>query len=287
VNRDALEVLHVSARAVAALMRLPLRRRAWRGIQGDWQGLGTGNSLDFQDHRPYVPGDDLRHLNWQAYARTGHYTMKLFRQDVSPAVDLAVDLSGSMFLDEEKSARTAELLYWSVESALEAGASLRCFAVRGSAVEPLALDDIMAHDWARLATGAEPPAFASVPWRHGSLRVILSDLLWPGEIQPILQALDERQGSGHLLAPYCAAEAEPHWAGNLQMLDCETEALRLQRMDRGIVEQYRAAYARHFGLWEEQALRYRVPFARIPSEPELAEALRPHVAATGVVEWAH
>src|SRR4051812_30715326 len=168
-------------------MRLPLRRRACRGMQGDWQGLGTGNSLDFQDHRPYVPGDDLRHLNWQAYARTGHYTMKLFRQEVSPAVDLAVDLSASMFLEPEKSARTAELLYWAVECALEAGASLRCFGIRGVDIEPLALDAILAHGWAAEAPGATPPALAGVPWRHGSLRVVISDLLWPGDSQPLMQ----------------------------------------------------------------------------------------------------
>ena len=287
MNSAELEPLHLSARAVAGLMRLPLRRRAWRGVQGDWQGLGTGNSLDFQDHRPYVPGDDLRHLNWQAYARTGHYTMKLFRQEVSPAVDLAIDLSASMFLDAEKSARTAELLYWSIECALEAGASLRCFAVRGVEIEPLALESILAHEWAVEANSATSPSLPNVPWRHGSLRVVLSDLLWPGNSQPLMQSLDERSGSGLLLAPYCAAESDPAWLGNLQLLDCESQELRLQRMDRAALADYRAAYTRHFGLWEEQSVRYRIPLARIPSAPALSEALRPHIAATGAVEWSH
>src|SRR3954470_19074235 len=120
MNTEQLEALHVRARHVAALMRLPFRRRAWRGMQGNWQGAGTGSSLDFQDHRPYVAGDDPRYINWQAYARTGSYTMKLYRQEVSPAVDVAVDVSASMFVDDAKGARMAELLYWVVESALEA-----------------------------------------------------------------------------------------------------------------------------------------------------------------------
>jgi hypothetical protein len=49
------------------------------------------------------------------------------------------------------------------------------------------------------------------------------------------------------------------------------------------LRQYRAAYTRHFDLWEAQALRFHVPVARISAEPELAEALRPHIG--GAVEW--
>ena len=52
--------------------------------QQPFSGSGTGSSLDFQDHRAYSPGDDPRHINWQAYARTGSYTMKLFREEVRP-----------------------------------------------------------------------------------------------------------------------------------------------------------------------------------------------------------
>ena len=276
---------HSRARAVAGLLRLPFRRRTWQGVHGNWQGTGTGASLDFQDHRPYSPGDDPRYINWQAYARSGHYTMKLYRQEVSPAVDLVIDWSSSMLLRREKSARVAELAYWCVESALQAGASLRVHALRGAEVEPLPLDSLLAHEWPADTPHAEPAAIGGVPWRHGSLRVFLSDLLWPGDAQPIFHALSEGQGIGVILAPFSRAEAEPDWTGNLEMVDCESRAVRVQRIDGGALRQYRAAYVRHFDLWEAQALRFRVPVARIPAEPELAEALRPHVGGSGAVEW--
>src|SRR6478735_11130194 len=67
---------HARARAWAAMFRLPLRQQNWRGLTGQHAGQGTGSSLDFHDHRAYSPGDDPRHINWQAYARTGHYSMK-------------------------------------------------------------------------------------------------------------------------------------------------------------------------------------------------------------------
>src|SRR5678815_4777076 len=84
---------HVRARGWAALFRLPLRQRVWRGGSGVFMGRGTGASLDFQDHRAYAPGDDPRHINWQAYARTGQYSMKLFREEGRALIDIVLDVS--------------------------------------------------------------------------------------------------------------------------------------------------------------------------------------------------
>src|SRR6266550_2343084 len=109
--------------AAAEHLRLPLRSRIWRGQSGNWLGAGVGSSIDFQDHRPYLPGDDPRYIDWQAYARTGNYTMKLYREEVSPLVDLVLDVSGSMFVSQHKAARTLELFYFCIESARQAGAS--------------------------------------------------------------------------------------------------------------------------------------------------------------------
>ena len=91
---------HARARGWAGLFRLPLRQRVWRGGSGDFMGRGTGSSLDFQDHRAYAPGDDPRHINWQAYARTGQYSMKLFREEVRPLIDIVLDVSPSMYYPE-------------------------------------------------------------------------------------------------------------------------------------------------------------------------------------------
>ena len=77
---------------------LPLREHVWKGQSGEFVGAGTGSSMDFQDHRNYIPGDDPRHINWQAYARSGNYTMKQYREEVRPTIDLILDISPSMFL---------------------------------------------------------------------------------------------------------------------------------------------------------------------------------------------
>ena len=130
---EALKDAYSRSSTCASRLRLPLRSKVWRGGSGDFSGAGTGSSMDFQDHRNYAPGDDPRHINWQAYARTGQYTMKLYREEVRPVVDLICDVSPSMFLDETKSARTAELLSFFTQSSLRAGASLTIHLVSGAA----------------------------------------------------------------------------------------------------------------------------------------------------------
>src|SRR5689334_11370251 len=142
---DQRSEIHRRMQAAAEHLRLPFRSRIWRGQPGNWLGAGVGSSIDFQDHRPYLPGDDPRYINWNAYARTGTYTMKLYREEVSPLVDLVLDVSASMFLDESKSNRSLELFYFCIESARHAGASLGCFVADAKTAQPLSIEQAIAN----------------------------------------------------------------------------------------------------------------------------------------------
>jgi len=272
---------------VAQRLRLPFRSRIWRGMAGNWLGAGIGSSIDFQDHRPYLPGDDPRYIDWRAYARTGHYTMKLYREEVSPLVDLVLDTSASMFFEEEKAARVLELFYFCVESALRSSASLRCFALAGRDPAQLPLEHVLAHrDFPERSEHDEsaPPVLARIPWRAGSLRVVISDLLYPGVPEPMLKALAVSKGRGLIFAPFSTAEAEPDWQGNVQFTDCETRRQRVQHVSAPLRERYAQAYTRHFALWKEQARKHDVVLARVSGQPDFQHALQTEALPIGAVE---
>ncbi len=55
-----------------------------------------GFSVEFAQHRPYVPGDDIRHLDWKVYARTDRLQLKQYQQETNLDLVLLVDSSGSM-----------------------------------------------------------------------------------------------------------------------------------------------------------------------------------------------
>ena len=275
------------ALAAAARWRLPFSRQAWRGLAGNWLGVGAGSSLDFQDHRAYVPGDDPRHIHWQAFARTGALTMKLYRAEVAPFVDLAVDVSPSMALTPAKLARTDELVAFCVECADRAGAPVRVQTVAGRALRSVSADEVRAGRWReRLPAVAVGDAVlpGPIPWRPGAMKVLISDLLYPGEPSSLLVTLAGGSGVGVVLAPTVAEEAELPWRGNVELTDCESGVMRTQRIDEPLASRYHAAYARHFALWREASRRRGVLFAGVRAEGELVHALAGEAFAAGAVE---
>ncbi len=84
--------------ALARLQGLQLRvRRAMEGLLGGLHASRhKGSSIEFQEHKEYSPGDEIRHIDWKAYARLDRYTVKQFEQETNLRAYLLVDASGSM-----------------------------------------------------------------------------------------------------------------------------------------------------------------------------------------------
>lgn len=278
------------AQALADIFKLPLQHRVWRGQAGDFQGAGVGSSLDFQDHRNYSPGDDPRHINWQAYARTGNYSMKLYREEVRPMIDLVFDVSDSMFFDPLKRTRSIQLFYFAVHSALKSGASLKAHLVRGGVGRPLSDDAVHGHAWAREAealpatAAASPPDLRPIALRSQSLRIFLSDLLFTGSPESHLLALGRANGRGIVLTPYLESEARPDWQGNYEFVEAESLARQAHRIDRAVMKRYDTAYRRHFALWSSMSRRHDIVIARVPAEPELQKSLQHEALGSGALE---
>ena len=55
-----------------------------------------GSSVEFVEHREYYPGDEIRHIDWRAFGKTGHYYIKEFENETNLRAHLLVDMSGSM-----------------------------------------------------------------------------------------------------------------------------------------------------------------------------------------------
>lgn len=279
-----------SVRVREALERwgLPWRTRRWKGGVGGFQGRGAGGALDFEDHRPYAPGDDLRHLNWQAYGRTGVHTLKIFRPEVAPLLDVALDRSASMGLTPAKDQCARALAQWAVESGRAAGASVRFWECGTQGAQSLELAGLSSVTWEDALSGETPgaPAWENVLWRTGGMRVFVSDLLWPGDPGPVLDSLARGVGHAVVLAPFAAAESDPEWEGNVDLRDCESASRRVICISGAVRRAYQEAYASHFALWEAAAQQRQIPLARIPDAEDLADVLGRFALPVGAVEAA-
>jgi uncharacterized protein (DUF58 family) len=111
---------------LAKLATLHLRVRAI--TEGILSGLHRsphhGQSVEFAEHKEYTPGDEIRHIDWKAYAKFDKYYVKRFEQETNLRAYLVVDASGSMGY------RGAEARMSKLEYASALAASLAYLLVR-------------------------------------------------------------------------------------------------------------------------------------------------------------
>ncbi|MBY0312298.1 MAG: DUF58 domain-containing protein [Phycisphaerales bacterium] len=88
----------ISSQLSAALDRLDLStRRVFAGkLQGERRSKARGRSVEFEDFRPYVPGDDLRHIDWNVFARLDRLFIKIFQEEQDLSLHVVLDASASM-----------------------------------------------------------------------------------------------------------------------------------------------------------------------------------------------
>src|SRR4051794_5031215 len=79
------QVLGLKARTVVEGLRV-----------GDHKSPFRGFSVEFVQHREYVPGDDIRHIDWKSYGRSERYTIKQYEQETNFNCHILLDASNSM-----------------------------------------------------------------------------------------------------------------------------------------------------------------------------------------------
>ena len=111
------ELLDPAFRARLERLQIAVRRALPSSLRGDRRSpTRKGLSLEFADFRPYAPGDDVRHLDWSAWARLDQLILKLFHDEEDLQLHLLIDDSASMEMGPPEKAlaarRVAAALAW-------------------------------------------------------------------------------------------------------------------------------------------------------------------------------
>lgn len=93
---DAQLYLHPQTLARLASLELRAKMIVEGVMSGAHKSPYQGYSVEFAQHRPYVPGDDIRHLDWKVYGRTDKLHLKQYQQETNLDLVILVDSSGSM-----------------------------------------------------------------------------------------------------------------------------------------------------------------------------------------------
>lgn len=210
-------------------------------VEGFLHGLHrspyVGFSVDFASHREYIPGDDLRHLNWKLFGRQDRLYIKQYDAETNVDLHLVLDISGSMTIGEQNASKLryatllcASLAHLSAQQRDAVGLTLVAervvehYHARGNVDHRLSLLSALSRQ------RAYPPAVsprvlheaAELMPRRG-LVVVISDLYY--DPQELLSALDHFRHFGHdvlvfqILAPL---ERRMPIDGAIKLVDAET-----------------------------------------------------------------
>ncbi len=275
-----------------SLERLSLvSRRAYAGLlKGEKKSTRRGTSIEFADYRDYVPGDDLRYLDWNAYGRLDKLLLKLFVEEEDLRVYLLVDRSTSMAFGEPPKFDYARRLAAALAYIALAGLDRVTLASFGGELDPglrplrgkgnvLRIFDALEQMQADGGTefGRSLARFAA-EHRTPGLCIVVSDFLTASGYELGLTSLLARKFDIVALQVLAPEELNPAVVGDLRVRDSETGESREITVSDSLLRRYRSQAAeycdqlRHFCLG--RGMHYLQALTTQPVTDVVADSLR-------------
>lgn len=248
-----------------------------------------GSSVEFAEHRQYSPGDDIRHVDWRAVAKTDRYFVKEFEEETNLRAWIVVDASGSMAY-KGKSA----LSKW--EYARNTAAAISYLLLRQMDAVGLMVHDTRvrqllppkAHprQFLRICKGleaAKPGAETSLAtaWeelaaRHvkrRSLVILISDGIDKADaIRKALQRLRFQRQEVAFLQILAPEELDFPFQRTTQFRSLENDTATLAQ-PRFLREEYRKRFGAHAEALKTASRQLRIDFARFATDEPLERTL--------------
>jgi len=262
-------------------LRLVARRVPKGGRFAEQRSRALGAGIEFQDHRPYSPGDDLRGVDWNVYRRLGKVFLRLFEEMEDLPVYLLPDVSASMWLENPPRARAglrASMAFaaialgqmdrvgvFSFANELEvqmrpqAGwGQLPRFAERLAQVEPGGATDF----------GRSLKRFGGMPLRRG-LAVIISDFFDPGGLAAVTTAMKTLRHRLLLVQLTRPSDLDPTLQGDLRLRDCESGEVQEVTVNASLLARYREAVETFQNGLQTFARKREAGLIRLDAEQEV------------------
>jgi uncharacterized protein (DUF58 family) len=265
---------------------LCLPRLTPRGATGLALGQRAGSSLEFRDYRDYQLGDDLRHVDWNAFARSDQLSVKLYREEIAPHLDLVLDVSRSMALEgTAKERATLTLAACLATAAANAGFGHTVWLMSDD-FRPLPNGNDSPSLWGdfELSYRGSPAAMlarGAPAWRPRGVRILLSDLLWVGEPLLALRSFTEGAAAAAVIQLLAEADAHPPEDGALRLIDAETEQMREIHIDVALARRYRDRLTQHQQNWHRACRASGAVFTTLIAETLLRQWKLHELVAAG------
>lgn len=287
-------------RRLERLMLVARRVRAG-AMKGERRSIKRGTSIEFADYRDYTPGDDLRKLDWNVYARLEKPTIKLLEDEEDLAVHILLDNSASMDFPQSGDMRDANKLFFAQRLmaslayiSLTTGDRLMLSTLSDTGWNPFGpsrgraqIVGMMQYVQSIAGGGVTDLNAAlknyAMRERRVGLVIVISDLFSPTGHSDGINAL---VGKGHevlvlhLLSP---EEVNPSHTGDLRLIDSETNQAQEVTVDATL----RAIYDRRLQDWlggiRDEMARKGVHYVQVETDSSWDRILLYDLRRLGVI----
>ena len=235
----------------------------------------SGSSLDFMEHRDYMPGDDLRRLDWNVYARTDRLAVKLYREEVNPRMDMLIDGSSSMSLSgTAKLEATLMMAAFLTTAAVNASFTSKCWLTRDTVIAPMN-QAALPSNWGELEFGSPAnPQQALENFYHRfqfhGIRILISDLIWNDKPEAFLSRFAQDSSMVIIIQILAERDLNPK-EGNIKLVDSETGEAKEFFIDAARISKYKETLAAHRENWNRACREYGATLCTFTAEELLAK----------------
>jgi uncharacterized protein (DUF58 family) len=273
------------------LYRLAIPKTLPVGRSGDLLGRGVGNSLEFQEYREYQMGDDLRHLDWAAYARSDTLLVRLFREEITPRIEILIDASKSMLTNGGIKAKLARQLTSLIgQLSGRAGGQPKFFwAGQTLPVVPMGnefLDKLESLPFNSQLSLLDHLEQSSIPFKPQSIRIVISDFLFPHDPGILVKRLKSNASMLHMIQVLSPFEAKPEPIGGRRLQDVETGQEVDLLINRQVIQEYLLRLKRLQDELTAHARRIHGSFQPVIADHGLLKLCREELTQSGLLEFA-
>lgn len=267
-------------------------KRAFAGqVKGDRRSVRRGSSIEFADYREYTMGDDLRYVDWKAYARLDKLFLKLFIEEEDLNLHLLIDTSESMnfgtpLTKADYARRMAAALGYVALSEHDRVLVAPFNASLGEAMPPQrgkqGIIPFFRYLEDKTPVGGET-SFGDALTRYAAqiksrgIAVVISDFFDESHLRGI-KALLARKMQIVLLHVLDKEELDPTLTGDLKLFDSETNEFREVSISPQIIAQYKQQVKSFCENLRAASSRYGMDYIQtstsVPFETVILQSLR-------------
>ena len=240
-----------------ARLRLSMGHKSSMNMSGNRKSVQKGSSAEFSDFREYMPGDDVRQIDWNAYGRLDRLFVKEYMEEKEAVVSLLIDTSASMDYGKQKKS----------DLAVQIAAALAYLALAG-------MDRVVVYDMQRMqspfmAFGGKKGYPRLLKWleqltftgeadmqaavrqmavKGPGMTILISDFLSEqmvngpeDEIVKLMKYLDYRKQRAVMLHVMAAEELEVELSGTYNLIDMENGQQLKVTMEQTSIREYQEA----------------------------------------------